>query len=143
MNLEKNSPRSRRRVPKRNGNHRGYKRNTISQPYCTKIYVNGIVVGKVVGNVFEKRLVKADHFFHIHLSYCFEIESLAQAQKAGARWVKIFEKDTGRTLWALISTIYEKKFMPPESNGTQLGLHIDFWTIGDKPLGTQMSFWEV
>ena len=141
MNTVKNSPPGPRRVPKRKGNHRGHRRNAISQFHYTKIGAKGKVVGRVVGDVFEKRVVKADHFFRIHLCYCFEIESLEHAQKAGARWVKIVEKDTGRTLWAPISTIYEKDFKPPESNGSQLGLHIRFWSKGERPQGTQLGFW--
>ena len=143
MKKQKSPSRARQRALNKRDIHRRSNGYSVPHRDYTPIHVEDKIVGGVTKDVFSKSVIRREHFYHNIQCYCFDISSLEQAREAGARWVKIFEKDTGRTLWAKISMIFAIGLEPPKSWGDQIGLHIRHWIFGDKPQGEQLSFWEV
>lgn len=107
------------------------------------IYVGGRIVGEVRGGIFVKRVKASRHFLRVPPAIAFDIESLEQAQAAGAEKVKIIDTESGKIYKAFISTIWEKGFEFDRGFGKQIALLISDWSQGGEPMGKQMGLWDV
>jgi len=110
--------------------------------HYTPIYVGRKIVGEVQDDVFLKRLIGSKHFLRVPPGIAFDIDSLKQAEKAGARKVKIIDKETGKIYRAAISTIWAKGFHKNYCGyGPQIGLEMHLWSKGNEPISEQLGLW--
>jgi len=111
------------------------------QSHYTPIRVGGKIVGEVIDDEFCKTLCGSIHFFYKLDCWAFDIDSLKQAEKAGASTVKITDKETGIVYRAAISTIWNRGFQLPDYGyGKQIALKKRFWSKGNEPVCEQLGF---
>ena len=68
---------------------------------------NGKVVGKVKGDTFYKSIAK-NHYLLIPPAIAFDISSLDDAERAGAQWVQVTDRENGTIFRATIEHIRVK-----------------------------------
>lgn len=141
MNKSQNSPRVRRRVSQRHGERFGQNASNASTSNSTKIQVGRQIVGTVDGDVFIKRVKGSLHFLRVPPSIAFDINSLIQAEKAGAKTIRIIDSETDEVYQTLISTVRTKGFEIDRGHGQQIALHLDFWNRGNGPIARQLELW--
>ena len=102
--------------------------DTASQThYSTEIRVKDKVVGKVVGDEFIKKIHSSTHFLRKPRAIAFDLDTLDQAQKLGAKRVKIYDLDFGLICSVSIELICEKGFIFNRGFGNQIGLTLNHW----------------
>jgi hypothetical protein len=101
--------------------------------HFTKIYSGRHVVGRVYGDTFVKRVDGSRHFLRNPAAICFDVGSLRDAQKAGACYVEVIDKETDQKYRALISLVWDKGFRVNRGYGDQIALRLDKWLQQDKP----------
>jgi hypothetical protein len=104
-----------------------------STPHRSKsiaVFVGSKVVGQVRGGVFCKRL-RREHFLTNPPAIAFDVQSLDQAERAGAQSVEIFDSDSGHTYRAAISTIRARGFFLNRGFGEQIALSLSEWRRDD------------
>ena len=107
----------------------------------TQIRVGTRIVGVVIGREFVKYARASAHFLYRPPAIALDIESLNDAQSAGADIVKIIDKESGKVYRALISTIHAKGFPVDRGYGKQIALLLSYWSREDEQLGEQMKLW--
>lgn len=95
------------------------------------IWAAGKAVGQVVDGVFVKHVQASKHFLQKPPGICLDAQSLADAQRAGARVVRIEDSETGRVYRADISTIRKWGKTLDRGHGAQLALSLGKWTVDD------------
>lgn len=103
------------------------------------IRVGSRVVGKVQDGVFIKRVKASQHFLYRPPAIAFDVSSLKQAEKAGARSVTVIDSESDKVYRALMSTIWDRGFRLNRGFGDQIALVLADWTLGDDPLAEQMK----
>ena len=98
---------------------------------CTPIFAAGKVIGQVIDGAFCKRMQGSRHFLQKPPSICLDVQSLADAQKAGARLVKVIDTETGKTYSADIATIRKHSQKLDRGHGQQLALALGRWSCED------------
>ena len=95
----------------------------------TPIYAHGKVVGHVEAGAFVKRVRASVHMLRRPMAWALDVQSLKDAQDAGARFVEIRDQDTGCTYRASIVRILEKGFVFERGHGRQIGLALQHWHV--------------
>ncbi len=89
-------------------------------------------VGIVVGDEFRKSIRKSG-YLREPPAICIDVKSLKDAEKAGARWVVITNKDDGRIHRATIAKIWREGFELDRGFGLQRGLLLSEWDTTEAP----------
>jgi hypothetical protein len=105
------------------------------------IRANQKIVGEVRGATFYKNLVASKHFLRVPRAIAFDVSTLDDAERAGARFVEITDTESGRVYRSSIATIRAKGFRVARGFGEQIALAMDEWTRDGEPLGEQMTLW--
>ena len=95
------------------------------------IWAAGKAVGTVLDGVFVKRVQASRHFLRKPPSICLDAQSLADAQRAGARLVAITDTETGKTYRADIATIRKHGKTIDRGHGAQIALSLGKWQCDD------------
>jgi hypothetical protein len=104
-----------------------------------QIRVNGRVIGEVRGAVFHKSIAGSKHMLRRPLAIALDLGSLADAESTGARYVDIFDSETGRHYHAAISTIRARGFELDRGFGRQVALLLSEWRRDAEPAGEQLA----
>lgn len=87
------------------------------------IFVRGVVVGKVSGANFIKKVNSEKHFLKKPPAICFDCKSLEDAKKAGATRVAV--KDQNEKWYiAFVELVELKGFKFNRNYGDQIALHL-------------------
>jgi hypothetical protein len=114
---------------------------SIVSPNSTPIYCNGRVIGEVTEDIFRKTVTRNKHLFRKYDGYAFDIDTLRQAEHAGAKFVEIRERDTCNTFKVAIETIYQYGISLPDNGfGKQICLPLKYWRCDGKSSDGQLSF---
>jgi hypothetical protein len=106
---------------------------------ASQIRAGGRVVGEVRGDVFTKHIVGSKHMLRRPLAIALDLGSLADAEDAGARYVEIFDSETGRHYQAAVSTIRARGFELDRGFGRQVALLLSEWRRDAEPAGEQLA----
>jgi len=109
-----------------------------SKSNSTPIRVNGKVVGQVRGNVFYKVVVRRKHLYRNMDGYAFDVQSLEDAEKAGAKFVQLTEKDTHDKYRVPIASIYSNGKTLDYGFGKQICCSLNYWTRITKSSAVQL-----
>ena len=107
------------------------------------IYVNGRVIGIVSRDIFIKRVRASKHFLRTPQAICLDVNSLEQAEQAGAVRVRVEDVESGIKFLASIEHIRMAGFEIDRGYGRQIALTLDGW-IKSGPgelLADQLSLW--
>lgn len=108
---------------------------SISKP--VPIYADtGKVVGSVVGDTFRKTVIGSQHFLRQPPAIASDVSALMQAERAGAAWVEVLDKETKTIYRATIELIRTNGLEIKRGYGKQLALPMAWWTktINGKPV---------
>ena len=92
------------------------------------IRVGKYVVGCVRGDTFYKTVSGSKHFKRIPAGISNDVSVIDDALNAGASWVEVTDRETGRTYRASIELINEKGIRFNEGFGNQINLLFQYWT---------------
>ena len=107
-----------------------------------KILVDGRVVGTVSGRFFYKQVDSTKHFLRKPRAICLDVQSIKDAEEAGALFVKVTDKVTNATYQSSIKNIRENGFQINRRFGLQIALTFKHWNKpGDdgKPKPIQLT----
>lgn len=95
-----------------------------------KILVSGRIVGEVADGLFKKNISGSRHILHSPRAIALSVESLTEAEHAGAREIQINDKETGRVYSCSVDEFREKSF-PIQRGGfePQLALPLDKFNV--------------
>jgi hypothetical protein len=109
---------------------------SYSTPYSTSksrsstpIYAGKHVVGQVKGDTFYKTVSGNVHFLRQPPAIMFDIQSLKDAERYGAKNAHVTDRDTGDVYTAPIALIWEKPIYKDYGYGKQVGLCLKEWTV--------------
>jgi hypothetical protein len=102
---------------------------TPNKTQAVKIYAGSRIVGTVEGATFRKVVSGSKHFFRNPPGLGADITSLGDAEKAGAAWVQVTDRESGYTYTAQIKSIFEKGIPRDFGFGKQLILPFKFWSM--------------
>jgi hypothetical protein len=108
--------------------------------HSTPIYVGRQVVGHVLGDTFRKTVHSERHLLEKPRAWCFDIQSLRDAEAVGARCVELQDQDTDQTYMASIARIWELGFELDRGHGHQIGLILEQWEIERPNAPRQLAF---
>lgn len=100
----------------------------------TRIYAQGKLVGRVEGNTFFKTIRKK-HLLKVPPAIAIDVDSLEQAERAGATRVEINIRETSEVFEATIAHIKKLGWEFDRGWGKQIGLSLDGGWIRRKPGG--------
>jgi len=103
----------------------------------TPIFVGTRVVGAVKGDTFFKSMRK-NHFLQKPPAIAFDIDSLNQAEQAGAIYIEVINRDSGTIYRTTIEHIYEHGKRFNRGHGDQVFLVLDGWIKRKKNGGSQL-----
>jgi hypothetical protein len=114
--------------------------NAVRTRKKTKIYVGGFrrPVGVVVGDEFRKSIKSETGYLREPPAICFDVQSLRDAEQAGARFVVITNKDDGRVHRASIAKIWRDGFSVNRGFGQQIGLSLSNYETISAPTQLRM-----
>lgn len=95
----------------------------------TPIYVGTRVVGEVRAGVFHKAVRANVHQLRQPPAWALDVQSLADAVKAGATVVAIYDTETRRTFTASVTRILTDGFRVSRGFGEQVALPIAQWSV--------------
>jgi hypothetical protein len=98
-------------------------------------------VGHVEGAVFRKTVRGSVHMLRRPPAWALDLQSLADAEAAGATAVEIHDRETGLTYWATIASIRRYGFPLNRGHGAQVGLVLERWQVRRRgePVAEQLS----
>jgi hypothetical protein len=96
------------------------------------------VIGKVEGEAFVKYVNGSRHFLRIPPAICFDVTSLKDAERAGAVYVEVIDRETSKSYRVMIRFIWEYGFKVNGGFGDQIALRFDKWQDVNKPF--QLTF---
>lgn len=99
----------------------------------TPIYVGGRVVGNVAGDVFRKQIRGSAHMLRSPRAIAFDVSTLHDAERAGARRVEVTDTDSGRVYRAALSTVWARGWAFNRGHGDQWGVPIGVFNKDDAP----------
>ncbi len=106
------------------------------------IRANSKIIGYVERETFYKNLIASKHFLRVPRAIAFDVSSLTDAERVGARFVQVTDIETSRVYRASIATIRAKGFRVNRGFGEQVALAMEFWNRDAEPLATQLNFLE-
>ena len=99
-------------------------------------------VGDCIGDEFVKR-IGASGFLKQPPALCFEVYTLKQAEDAGARWVRVIDKDTGTEYRVSLAKLWRESFELDRGFGKQRGLLLAEWDVVEPlPEPVQLDLFE-
>ena len=98
------------------------------------------MVGKVEGDTFYKSISK-NHYLQRPPAIAFDIESLEQAERAGAVYVQVTDRENGTIYKATIQHIREKGKEFNRGYGDQIYLTLEGWIKCKPDGGLQLALW--
>jgi hypothetical protein len=107
-------------------------------PLSTPIFAGRQVIGLVEGDTFRKNVRASVHQLRRPRAWAFDVDSLDQAERCGAKFAEIHDCETGRTWRASIATIRARGFRLSRGFGEQVGLLLDDFGKDDAP-GFQLA----
>ncbi len=105
----------------------------MSQNHYTPIYAAGRVIGKVKGDTFYKT-IRSSHYLRRPPAIAFDIQSLDDAEQAGAVKVQVRDRENGTVYKSAIKHIREKGKPFNRGFGDQIYLVLEGW-VKSKPGG--------
>ncbi len=93
------------------------------------VYAQGRVVGQVRGATFCKMVSASRHMLRKPPAWALDLQSLCDAERMGARWVELFDRDTGGRYRASVELVRRHGFVFDRGHGRQIGLPLDRWTV--------------
>lgn len=102
---------------------------------------DGRVIGKVEGETFYKSIRKS-HYLRRPPAIAFDVESLVQAEQAGAVNVQVTDRDDGTIYKSTIQHIRKKGKEFNRGFGDQIFLTLDGWVKSKPGGGLQLGLWE-
>ena len=143
------------RVGSTGGTNENGAANSRSQSHCTTRAhraqgrgwpiraANGKVVGVVRAQTMYKRLSRSRHFLRVPPAIAFDEVSLHEAERLGAKWAEVEEKEGGRLYRVSIADIWRLGFLVRRGHGEQIGLGLRHWQVGGRDAPRQLSLFEV
>jgi hypothetical protein len=110
----------------------------MAQNHYKPIFAGSKVIGKVNGDTFYKSIRK-NHFLRCPPAIAFDIDSLTQAEQAGAIKVQVTDKEDGTIYRATIQHIRDKGREFNRGFGDQIFLTMEGWTKIKRGGGEQLS----
>ena len=108
---------------KRNpGDHSTPKRHPVQT-------ANGRVVGHVEDGVLWKRVRGSRHMLRKPRAWAFDVQSLRDAEAAGATRVEVHDIDSGMTYSASLRQIRQCGFRVNRGHGDQIALRLGEWSV--------------
>lgn len=100
-------------------------------PKSLQIWLNGKVVGSMVGRTAYKT-IGSNHLLIIpELSICYDVELLEMFKKYGIEKLSVRNKDTGMRYTTTLEYFSKNSFPVQRGAGNQRGLAIRKWTVND------------
>ena len=108
------------------------------------IRVGGKIVGEVRNGFFAKRVRASQHMLRIPKAWALDVQSVADAEAAGAMTVRITDIETKRSYEASITLLRsDKAFVFDRGFGRQLALPLEHWRVEDPTGPRQLRLLEV
>lgn len=108
----------------------------IPKPDCAQVTkirrADGKIIGEVKGLVFQKRLRASRHFLRVPPAIAFDVQSLHDAERAGARVVCVIDDESGWGYAAAIEKIWRRGRRFNRGYGEQIFLPLHEWRTDDK-----------
>jgi hypothetical protein len=104
----------------------------------TPIFIGRSIVGNVSGDTFFKRVDASRHFLRKPRAIALDVQSLVDAEQAGANKVAVTDKESGKTYYAVIKDIRQDSFVIDRGYGKQYALTLNRWHCNDEPF--QLNF---
>ncbi len=95
----------------------------------TPIYVNGRVIGVVIGDCFRKTITGSKHLLRRPRAIAFERSTLRDAAAAGATCAAILDRETGTTYAISFETIHRHSFPVLRGHGDQVAVTLEHWSM--------------
>ncbi len=111
-------------------------------PARVAIRVNQKIVGYVENDTFYKNLRASAHFLRVPRAIAFDVATLDDAARAGARLVEIRDVETSHVYRSSIDTIRARGFRVSRGFGEQIALALDQWSRDDETIATQLNFFD-
>jgi hypothetical protein len=103
-----------------------------------QIRAGGHVVGHVADGVFYKTVRASVHFLRTPRAICFDVASLHDAERLGARYVAITDSESGQVYRAAMGTIWKLGRPLNRGFGEQWRLDLCYWNTGAEPAAEQL-----
>lgn len=100
-----------------------------TQADAIPIRAQGHIVGYVQGDAFCKTVRASIHRLRVPPAWAVDLQSLDDAEAAGAVRVEIRDAEGGLTYTADIATIRKRGFRVNRGYGEQLALPLDAWAV--------------
>lgn len=98
----------------------------------TAIRIGKRVIGKVHGDWFYKRLDAKRHFLKKPPAIAFDVQSLDDAETAGAKFVEVTDVPTQKQYKTSIANIRTRGFRFNRGHGEQIALRLNYWNEKEK-----------
>lgn len=121
------------------GGRRQARANATVNSQCTQIWVGKQVVGEVRGRVFRKTVRSSNGMLRKPRGWALDVQSLHDAEAAGARLVELYDREMGLTYRAAIAKIWSDGFQFDRGYGRQIGLTLDGWQVEVPGQANQMQ----
>lgn len=89
---------------------------------------DGRKVGEVRGDVFHKDISGSVHLLQKPPALAFDVQSLYDAEKAGAQVVQVRDRESGITYSASLKTVMQRGTLFDRGRGRQIFLPLAMWT---------------
>lgn len=93
----------------------------------TPIYAGSKPVGTVADGVFKKRICGSKHLLRQPPAIAFDLQSLKDAEAAGAMWVEVTDAESGRVYRAAMAAIWAEGKPFNRGHGPQWYLALGYW----------------
>jgi len=100
---------------------------------------NGKAVGYVRGDTFYKTVSASKHFLTTPPGIGFDVDTLDAAERNGARFVQVTDRESGTMYRATLQQIRRKGFRVNRGFGVQLALALKEWSVNGAPLAEQLT----
>jgi len=96
----------------------------------TKIFVGGRVVGEIAKGTFKKSVKSSTGFLHSPPSIALSVDSLTQAEQAGAQNIEVKDKETGRVYSCTVTHFRQYSFdLQRGGYEAQKALPLSYWNV--------------
>lgn len=102
----------------------------ISRPQRTKIHEQGRVIGHVSHGRFIKNVSASRHMLRKPPAWAFGLNSLMEAEAAGAWIIELRDKDSGKVYRASLKAVRQYGFEIRRGYEVQLALTLRHWQRG-------------
>lgn len=88
---------------------------------------NGRVIGEVVGDTFTKQVRGSIHQLRAPRAWGVDVDALEEAERLGARWVVVVDRDDGSRYRASVAAFWERGVRLERGFGPQVALPLAYW----------------